>query len=265
MSHARHQLQRRRNAIARLDSIMSHQRHLLIIHYSCESFYDRTDGRSPRITSIAIRNVGAGNTDSFSIHQVAERDGLELKEIPSSYDALEIRMLDEFGEYVRSHAAFQWLHWNMRDANYGFAAIEHRHRVLKGTPTLVPEDSRTELANLLIEIYGAGYVGHPRLTRLLELNRIAAPGFLSGAEEATAFEQGDYVRLHQSTLRKVDAIQNLLIRTWDGTLRTSARRRDIYGMTLGGIVESMTDHWLFKLFGAIAILASIIGAVALAF
>src|SRR6266571_5078399 len=177
MSHARHQLQRRRNAIARLDSIMSHQRHLLIIHYSCESFYDRTDGRSPRITSIAIRNVGAGNTDSFSIHQVAERDGLELKEIPSSYDALEIRMLDEFGEYVRSHAAFQWLHWNMRDANYGFAAIEHRHRVLGGTPTAIPEERRTDIAALLIDIYGTGYAQHPRLASLIKLNSISLLDF----------------------------------------------------------------------------------------
>src|SRR6266545_507011 len=100
MSHARHQLKRRRNAIARLDQIMEHQRHLLIIHYSCESFYDRTDGRSPRITSIAIRNVGAGNTDSFSIHQLAERDGIQAMDIPSCYDTLECRMLDEFAAYV---------------------------------------------------------------------------------------------------------------------------------------------------------------------
>lgn len=27
-----------------------------VIHYSCESFYDITDGRTPRITSIAIKN-----------------------------------------------------------------------------------------------------------------------------------------------------------------------------------------------------------------
>jgi len=26
----------------------------LVIHYSCESFYDRPEGKSPRITSIAI-------------------------------------------------------------------------------------------------------------------------------------------------------------------------------------------------------------------
>jgi hypothetical protein len=49
-------------------------------------------------------------------------------------------MVDEFAAYVWAHAAFQWLHWNVRNANYGFPAIEHRHRVLKGTPVLVPED-----------------------------------------------------------------------------------------------------------------------------
>jgi hypothetical protein len=31
----------------------------------------------------------------------------------------------------------KYLHWNMRDINYGFAAIEHRHRVLDGSPVIV--------------------------------------------------------------------------------------------------------------------------------
>ena len=43
------------------------------IHYSCESFYDITDGRTPRITSIAIRNYDTAQTESFSIHKIAEK------------------------------------------------------------------------------------------------------------------------------------------------------------------------------------------------
>jgi len=38
-----------------------------VIHYSCESFYDRPNGASPRITSIAVRKLDSGQTLSFSI------------------------------------------------------------------------------------------------------------------------------------------------------------------------------------------------------
>lgn len=54
----------KRQSIARkeLDDIWDHPEQVSVIHYSCESFYDRTDGTSPRITSIAIRNLESGQT-----------------------------------------------------------------------------------------------------------------------------------------------------------------------------------------------------------
>lgn len=51
-----------------------------VIHYSCESFYDIKDGRSPRITSIAIRQLSSGQTTSFSIHKIAEIKGVPFVE-----------------------------------------------------------------------------------------------------------------------------------------------------------------------------------------
>jgi hypothetical protein len=147
----------------------------------------------------------------------------------------------------------------MRDANYGFAAIEHRHRVLGSTPPHVPEDRRRDLAALLIEIYGAGYVGHPRLPKLLDRNKISRLNFLTGQEEAHAFTSGEYVKLHQSTLRKVDVLANIFGRTCDGTLKTDARWHEEYGTSVGGVIEAMTDHWLFKAAGALAIVATFLG------
>lgn len=67
-----------------------------MIHYSGESFYDRPDGASPRITSIAVRKLDTGQTLSFSIHQVAERAGIAFAQIERSYDKLERMMLDAF-------------------------------------------------------------------------------------------------------------------------------------------------------------------------
>lgn len=44
---------------ATLDRIFAHPANVWVIHYSCESFYDRPEGRSPRITSIATRKLNS--------------------------------------------------------------------------------------------------------------------------------------------------------------------------------------------------------------
>ena len=79
---------------AKLDSIFADASNAWVIHYSCESFYDRPNGASPRITSIAVRKLDSGQTLSFSIHQVAEQQGVAFDQIGAHYDLLERQMLD---------------------------------------------------------------------------------------------------------------------------------------------------------------------------
>ena len=97
----------------------------------------------------------------------------------------------------------------MRDINYGFPAIAHRFRVLKGEPVEIPESQLIDMARLLIDMYGVQYIGHPRLQKIMLKNHISDINFLTGAEEAEAFEKKEFVKLHQSTLRKVDVMANL--------------------------------------------------------
>jgi hypothetical protein len=257
--NTRNRLQRRRTALSTIDELFRQPSIVNCIHYSSEGFFDKQDGRSARITSIAVRNLASGHTDSFSIHLVAERSGIDIQGIEGQYDRLEKKMLDEFFEFVLYHSNFFWIHWNMRDVNFGFPAIEHRYRVLGGNPVLIPEARRVDLSVALYSIYGRGYIGHPRLQQLVEQNSITSIDFLSGADEAAAFASRSYVRLHQSTLRKVDIISNIAYRTWDGTLKTNAKWRDVYGSTIAGFVEAVSDHWFYKVLGFIGILASLIG------
>lgn len=72
-----------------LDALFKNAKHSVVIHYSCESFYDRVDGRTPRITSIAVRELESAQTRSFSIHKVAELKGVNLADIADHYDMLE--------------------------------------------------------------------------------------------------------------------------------------------------------------------------------
>lgn len=246
MKQATRALQRRRQARKDVDELMTHPGSVVVIHYSCESFYDRTSGTSPRITSIAVANLQSAQTTSFSIHQVAERLGKDLGRIEEHYDELEKIMLEGFYDYVHVHATYNWLHWNMKSINYGFQAIAHRYKVLGGSPFEIPEERLYDLARLLHDIYGEGYAPHPRLTTLVEKNRISDKDFLPGAEEAAAFERKEYVKLHFSTLRKVDILASIINKVDQGTLKTGTSWRQLYGLYPRALIEWLNEHWLIQ-------------------
>jgi hypothetical protein len=243
-------------SLAKLDSIFSDAPNVWVIHCSCESFYDRPNGASPRITSIAVRKLDSGQTLSFSIHQVAEQQGVSFDQIETHYDALERQMLDAFYGHVGSHKGMKYLHWNMRDINYGFAAIEHRFRVLDGTPVVVDDDKKFDLARVLIVIYGVGYTGHPRLETLLAKNSIKPRDFLTGPQEAQAFENRNFVGLHQSTLRKVDVIANIAERAHDRQLKTSTSWWEMHGGRVRSVFNWLAEN---KPIAFAASIASIVG------
>lgn len=258
MGNALRRLQQRKKAKNTVSDLMTHREMVVVIHYSCESFYNRADGSSPRITSIAVRNLATGQTTSFSIHQMAERKKVSRDEIEQNYDRLEKLMLDGFYEYVHGHLTHKWLHWNMRDINYGFPAIAHRYRVLGGQPDEIHESNLVDLARLLTAIYGVGYIGHPRMEKLVEKNKITDKDFLGGANEAVAFENKEYVKLHQSTLRKVDIMANIIERVDNGTLKTNATWKDLYGDYPEAIGDFFKDYWLFSIIAAISAVIGII-------
>jgi hypothetical protein len=144
----------------------------------------------------------------------------------------------------------------MRDINYGFPAIEHRHRVLKGQPVHIEEAKKFDLSRMFIDIYGVGYADHPRLSSLLELNSIKPLDFLSGKEEADAFEKQDYAALHRSTLRKVDVLANLASRAHDRNLKPRTTWWEMHGGHVRTVVIWVAENRWFQLLAGIA---SIIG------
>ena len=156
-------------------------------------------------------------------------------------------MLKEFFEYAAGLPSdSRWLHWNMRDGNYGFAALEHRHTVLGGTPFRIPDDAKIDLPMVLKDIYGPVVVPHPRLENLVELNQLSRLGWLSGAEEAEAFQRGEYGRVDRATLKQVDLITELAERASGGSLKTKATWHDQYGTGVRGLYDALMDNpvWL---------------------
>lgn len=244
MGQELHRLKRRKVILRQINNIIENPGSALVIHYSCESFYDNNNINSPRITSIAARNLESGQTESFSLNIVAEEKHLPIDD-SSKYDILEKTMLDNFFTFLKAHQHFIWIHWNMRDVNYGFAALEHRYRVLGGEPSQISETNKFDISRALVDLYGIGYIEHPRLQSILQKNKITMKDFLSGNEEAKAFNDKNFTKIHQSTLRKVDNIANIFERVANGTLKTNSSWREQHGYTMQAVIEYIKEHWLF--------------------
>lgn len=233
-----------KQAKQKLNEIAAKLDNCLVIHYSCESFYDIENDRTPRITSIAIMDLQSGQVTSFSIHKVAEKNKVNFESIEGSYDKLEKQMLDDYFEFISPSSNRLWLHWNMRDMQFGFKAIEHRYEVLGGEPVHFPDEGKIDIADLMTRLYGKDYAGHPRLVSLMKMNpTIANAGFLTGKEEAEAFENKEFAKLHYSTLRKVQVFADILNRAINSELKTKSSVFVIYGATPQGVFELIRNKW----------------------
>ena len=253
------QLADHKDALGTLKKIENNPTNYLFIHYSCESFSNISDGRTPRITSIAIRHYYDGQTESFSLHKTAEQMHILPSDIESRYDEIEKCMLDEYFDFIRENKNYYYLHVNMRDINYGFRAIEHRYKVLDGEPYVLEDHQKIDFARLLIRLYGNNYIENPRMESLFRYNGINPLHFLSGPEEAAAFDKHEYVKLHQSTLSKVGIYCDLLDRTIKGQLKTKAKWYDAYGVSPQGIFDYCRDRWWIQILWSILLL--VLGAI----
>jgi hypothetical protein len=83
MGYSLERLKHRRKILKQMHGLSKREDYVLCIHYSCESFYNRPEGQTPRITSIAVRNYSSGQTESFSIYKIAELKKINFMLPPS--------------------------------------------------------------------------------------------------------------------------------------------------------------------------------------
>lgn len=239
------------NAAQTLHHLAQHVSLLHAIHYSCQTLGDSNEGLSPRITSIAVLHIESSSMHSFSIHLAAEQLHVGRDDISAKYDDLEREMLKEFYSLVQGNQSANWLHWNMSNINYGFEAIDHRFKVLTGeTPPQLPDSRRFNLSSLISGIYGSNYVDDPKMLKLMELNGGRHRDFLSGAEEAQAFEQKEFIRLHKSTMTKVYFFQSIY-------KKLQARKLQTAHTNFWNRLNEVLEKPLAKLLGFFAVLFAI--------
>ena len=90
----------KREAEEKLKLIKNNKQRVFIIHYSCESFIKHSQ-KTPRISSIAIRNYDTAQTYSFSISKVAEVENKPIEMLKECYDEWEMKMLDGYFLFLK--------------------------------------------------------------------------------------------------------------------------------------------------------------------
>lgn len=242
-----HRLRDRQEGLDRLKHLFKEKNKILVIHYSCESFIT-SHGKTPRVTSISIRHYESGQTTSFSIHLQAQFDKKDINNLTDSdYDELEKKMLDEFYKYLEKNKDCKWVHWKMRDSNYGFQAIANRYKILGGEAKEIDEDKKYDISRILVDLYTAKYeIDEPKgkMLNLAKRNKLTDMDALKGSEESKAFEEKEYLKLHKSALRKVVVISTILELTYKSELKVQTSKIKIYGLTIPGIIEIVKNNWI---------------------
>lgn len=233
-------------------SVANEPDQLYVIHYSSQSLYDAdSEGHSPRITSIAVMHFATRQTTSFSVHAVADLLRIGKDEVETRYNDIEKEMLLRFFEFVRDRLDKYWIHWRMQNLTYGFEHLEHRSRLLGNPdPPRVPFENRLDLSAILQSKYGRDYVPNPRMINLAQQNGTLPQGFLTGEQEAEAFKNKDFIRMHASTLAKVDFFRHVILLAQQGRLRTATKN---WGVRVDRLLES-------RMAKVIALAAGMVGA-----
>lgn len=239
-----------------LKNIKHHPEIHYIIHYSCQSLYDDNETLSPRITSIAVLHLSTNQTISFSAHAAAEELGIQRDDVSSRYDEIERKIISEFYKFARDRRDKIWLHWNMKSITYGFEHIAHRYRTLtQEDPPSIPVERRVNIDEIYKLKYGDGFVDKPRMRCLMDLNGGRHRDFLTGEEEVEAFKNRQYIRMHNSTLCKVNFFAETLSLCLTGRLKTKSSR-------LAHKIDRIYESQISRIGGSIAAIVGLISGAA---
>jgi DpnII restriction endonuclease len=186
---------------ARIDGL-----EIFAVHYACESWFEAKD-RPTGVSCISLADVVGGGEMTFSVTDRKEE--------------AELYILKSFYDFLRRHADARLIHWNMNSSDFGFQALENRFIYLGGlSPVQHPAERRYDLDDLIAGRYGKGYADHPRFINITKINEYRTRYFLSGADEAKRYADGEHGDIKRSVTEKAKILAFLTKHVLDGTLQT---------------------------------------------
>lgn len=237
-----------------------------IIHFARENHFDERYPKGPRIISIVVLYPDSDRMSIFSLQRSAEVKGMEFSTcIDSERDNIEKGMLSDFFNEVKDSGINLWLHWNMKNDNFGFQTLSNRYKNLGGIvgAEMQFKDECTKNISTLFKMkYGPNYITgindvKGKMYALFEKNGIADPDLLTGLDEIREFVNGNYVKVELSVVAKVKAFERLIDYARNGELKTDSKKiKDIYGFSLNGILQYVRENAVLA--AAFSILSAII-------
>jgi hypothetical protein len=222
-----------------LKEIKRHPDNFYIIHYSSENLFDEsTEGMTPRITSVVASHYATGQLQSFAIHTSADVLNIPRADVAAQYDAIEREMLRQLYDFMRTRTQHLWVHWNMRSITFGFEHLAHRYQILSGNDApIIPVENRINLNDILREKFGSLYAAHPQMQNLMLLQGDLPIHFLTGEQESACFARQEFIRMHESTISKVQFFRSAIGRMLKGRLKTA-------GIGFANWIDRLlSSHW----------------------
>lgn len=248
-----------------LDNYVKNKSDYIYIHYARQNCFEDAYEKGPRIIIIAAMNAGNEQTMLFSLKKIADAYGIDFFEISESeQDEIEMEMLQHFFEYAESNAQKKWLHWNMKNNNFGFSAIEERYHNLGGDVRHIDENSLFNISQILKKKYGDHYAKDAvwngkvmgKMYDIFQMNKIEDSKILNGEQEIKEYILKNITSIEQSTFGKVKAFKVLVEKAVDNDLKVRGNIfKDVYGPSISGIAQFIQDNailaFLFSILGGV--------------
>ena len=237
----------------------------MFIHFARQNCFEDAYEKGPRIIAIVVMNAASEQTMAFSLKKSAEKYGSNFWGVnDSEKDIIEQDMLQSFFEYAKSNAEKTWLHWNMKNNNFGFSAIEERYKSLGGTPFPFEEGKLVNISVLLKKKYGHNFaqdcmyngksVG--KMYDIFTLNKMQDVNILNGEQEVKEYILKNIMSIELSVVGKLKAFQKIMEKAADDDLKVRGSiAKDVYGLGIRGIAQYIQDNAI------LAIIFSILGGV----
>lgn len=238
----------------------------IFIHYARQNCFDESYAKGPRVIAIAVMEANDAQMRLFSLKKTSEELDIDFFSADNNdKDYIEKCMLEKFFAYAEVHVDCMWLHWNMKNNTFGFAALEERFEQLGGTPFHFDRNTHN-ISHILKKKYGENFAGNTKwngevagkMYDIFELNNINDSEILNGNQEIKEFILQNITVIEQSTVAKVKGFQVIMDKALDNVLKTRSNiLRDVYGLNIRGIIEYIHDNavaaFLFSVFGGIII------------
>ena len=237
----------------------------IFIHYARQNCFSDAYEKGPRVVVIVVMNAESEQFSVFSLKKSADKRGKDFFKLSDiEKNEIEYSMLQEFFVYVEENKDKVWLHWNMKNNNFGFSAIEDRFRELGGDSFHFKEDKLINISVLLKKKYGMNYAKDNKwngkavgkMYDIFILNHITDSNILDGEREIIEYIVKNITSIEQSVLGKLKAFKIIMEKAADNALKCRGNiLKDVYGINITGIAGYIQDNAL------LALLFTIIGGI----